>query len=275
LVLSSARSSLGVWKAASTIKSQPEPPKEQVSTPNPESPNPSAELEILKPQEGSVSLENETVVQGITNPNSIIIIASDENDYFTKAKASGEFQTTIDLVGGINQFKVFSVTETSVKDLPISIVHTTEIDVENPQDKAKLTNYKGTITDISEDTLQTKSSSGEINQIVISTDTTYSNIIKHPKKNIFTDLAIGDFIVAIGPKNTNKVLEAKRVLVSLPPKDLSITLTLGNIETDDIDTSQKPTFYTVNPDGILKKSSLKNITEGQFISTGKTVFVIQ
>lgn len=86
--------------------------------------------------------------------------------------------------------------------------------------------YVGTVTDIAERTIQidkalfTKSDveTNQIQQISIDEDKTiFVKSINKTSKNIsFSDVAIGDFLIAMGYKNGNGVLEAKRVLVTSP-----------------------------------------------------------
>lgn len=77
--------------------------------------------------------------------------------------------------------------------------------------------YLGSVTDISENTIQIKSTSGEIRQITTDEEnTTVVNTLTTAKTVTLEDVAIGDFIVAMGYKNGNDVLEASRILVSSP-----------------------------------------------------------
>lgn len=77
--------------------------------------------------------------------------------------------------------------------------------------KAKL----GTITDISEQTIQITNLEDEIVQIEVNKEETQYVKINDDNEQIeFSDVAIGDFIVAMGYINENDVLEATRVLVT-------------------------------------------------------------
>ncbi len=85
--------------------------------------------------------------------------------------------------------------------------------------------YIGTVTDIAEQTIQinkhvfngTTENSGEIQQISVDEDgTTFVKIAKSTTTVSFSDVAIGDFIIAMGYKNGNGVLEAERVLITTP-----------------------------------------------------------
>ena len=73
-----------------------------------------------------------------------------------------------------------------------------------------------TVTDISENTLQIKSSGGEIEQISVSADTSALAMGNTNKEVKVADVAIGDYIVAMGFMNGNGVLDTKRILITSP-----------------------------------------------------------
>lgn len=81
--------------------------------------------------------------------------------------------------------------------------------------------YIGTVTDISESTLQigkfifnpVEEKAGEILQASIDSETVFVNAKTTAKTVKFSDIAIGDFVIAMGYKNGNSVLTAKRVLI--------------------------------------------------------------
>jgi hypothetical protein len=85
--------------------------------------------------------------------------------------------------------------------------------------------YIGTVTDIAEQTIQinkfifskTSDDAGEIQQISVDEENT--NFVKVTKSTTsvkFSDLAIGDFIIAMGFKNGNSVLAGERILITTP-----------------------------------------------------------
>ena len=82
--------------------------------------------------------------------------------------------------------------------------------------------YIGTITDISESTLQIskfvlqeeKEKTGEIQQVSTNEETVFVSVGKKTETVDFEDVAIGDFVVAMGFVNGNSVLEAERVLIT-------------------------------------------------------------
>ncbi len=83
--------------------------------------------------------------------------------------------------------------------------------------------YIGTVTDIAEQTIQinkfifsnANENVGEIQQISVDEENTvFVKITKSTTSVKFSDLAIGDFIIAMGYKNGNGVLEGKRILIT-------------------------------------------------------------
>ncbi|MEJ2347680.1 MAG: hypothetical protein P8Y17_00565 [Patescibacteria group bacterium] len=85
--------------------------------------------------------------------------------------------------------------------------------------------YIGTVTDIAEETIQINKhvfdglteTNGQIQQISINEEaTTFVKIAKTTTTVNFSDVAIGDFIIAMGYKNGNDVLEAQRILITTP-----------------------------------------------------------
>jgi sensor c-di-GMP phosphodiesterase-like protein len=108
--------------------------------------------------------------------------------------------------------------------------------------------YLGTITDISETTIQISKfvvdekidSSGEIQQVSTDDNTTFVNIGKTTKEVNFSDLAIGDFVIAMGYSNGNSVLESSRILVTdalTPTKRQSIFAKVNETSANELVTT--------------------------------------
>lgn len=99
--------------------------------------------------------------------------------------------------------------------------------------------YLGTITDKTEDTLQIKNKRGEIEFISVNPEeASFVSIGKTSKAIKFTDVAIGDYIVAMGflsneahtgSKNGNGVLDARRILVTEEAGATERQIFFGNI----------------------------------------------
>ena len=110
--------------------------------------------------------------------------------------------------------------------------------------------YMGTITDISEGTIQIdehllngNQESSEILLIATDYDTGYVKILKTASNIDFEEVAIGDFIIAMGYKNGQDVIEAKRILVTNKieaSKRTSFKLLVNSVEVNSFQgTSQK------------------------------------
>ncbi len=98
--------------------------------------------------------------------------------------------------------------------------------------------FLGTITDKTENTLQIKNTKGEIQFISIDADKTKFILISKTNKILkFDDIAIGDFVIAMGyiskggtsKNNGNTVLEAKRILITEQIIPTTRKIIFGNV----------------------------------------------
>lgn len=187
---------------------------------------------------------------GIGAYDSDIVILTNEKDFYARTNTDGEFEKKIELPGGLSQLKIVSISdEGDTSEYKIKLVYSTEFnkylvdeddlnqnsnqasqsanseDLNSIRQKvseklSKINNepksYVGTITDISGESLQIKSEKGDIEQISTSKDTTYINSLKKNSEIKLIDLAIGDYIIAMGFINDNKVLDSKRIIISSP-----------------------------------------------------------
>lgn len=100
--------------------------------------------------------------------------------------------------------------------------------IENLTNKPKA--ILGSLEQVSESTLQIKEEDGKLQQVATMKDTKYARVVNSKKSDIkFTDLAIGDFITALGFKNGNNVLESKRVVVYDKKPTLGREIIVGDI----------------------------------------------
>lgn len=229
----------GVWRVNSTLK--PSSPSSN-ETPVPEKIVNEFKITLDKPAQNDVVTESNIIISGITKPKAILTVSGAETDYVTASDDSGAFSQEVSLISGVNQVKVTAfdpegnqsiekvlVVYSSAFELK-SVESTPEPDAsgdaeirQRVQEKVQATLFKpkaylGSVTDIADSTIQIKSSSGEIKQIstaegevaVINATGTTNKTVK------LTDIAIGDFIVAMGYMNGNSVLKAQRVLITLP-----------------------------------------------------------
>ncbi len=135
--------------------------------------------------------------------------------------------------------------------------------------------YVGTVTDKVESTVQIKNESGEIQQISVNTgETEFIKVGKTSTKEVkFTDLAIGDFIVAMGfsriagsgsvGKNEGDVLDAKRILITAPNDTSNRNAFIGLVtdtakNTFTIKTLRESKTLTIKPDAKARITTNKD-----------------
>lgn len=121
----------------------------------------------------------------------------------------------------------------------------------------------GTVTDIADSTIQVKTGGGEIRQISANKDEVV--VVKTGIANKvvkFTDIAIGDFIVAMGYKNGNQVLDTQRILITPPVTEPKITATLG--KGADV-TPTKTTLVFLFKEGKVTKAKAASIEDNSQI----------
>lgn len=260
----------GVYRINSAIpKSTPEP------TPNQANGNQEFTITLDKPENGDVITENLVTVSGITKPQSFAVISGESGDYILQTDSTGAFSQSVDLTPGVNQIKITafdsSGTQSTQKVLivysssfqtqtviPTSSSSTSESDirarveqkVQEALNRPKA--YLGTVTDIADSTIQIKSGESQIQQI--STDSDNITVVNQAGTNNKTiklaDIAIGDFIVAMGYVNSNSVLTAQRILVTDPvtePKINAIMAKVSDTSKKSLDVSQMPNG---NPDTV-------------------------
>ncbi|KKS77698.1 MAG: hypothetical protein UV74_C0013G0116 [Candidatus Woesebacteria bacterium GW2011_GWB1_43_14] len=185
-------------------------------------------LEISEPANQAVIPATSVSVEGYTSPNALITITTNDESSLTLSDTEGRYRSEAELSGGVNQIEVTGF-DNSGKSLSKSLllVHSTYL--KNGEHGISLI---GTVTDLSESTIQIKTLSGEIEQISVNKDeTTYANIMKSSREIEFTDLALGDFIVAIGKSNGNDIIEAQRILVTTALSESTIRAVWGEVKT--------------------------------------------
>jgi hypothetical protein len=231
---------------------------ENNATPSPTPSGPKEFKVVLdKPNDNDVTTESSIAVSGLTKPDTWVIVSGEGEDYMTKSDSSGTFTQTIDLASGVNQIKVTAfdpagknnasgvlvVYSSSFveKTLPTvtgtdSSTGSSDIKQKIAQDLANALNhpkaYIGTVTDVTDSTLEIKTKGGDILQITINAaDTSVVNAVGTTNKTVkTTDIAIGDFIVAMGYVGENSVLSAQRILISTPVTEPKITITYAKVD---------------------------------------------
>ena len=119
--------------------------------------------------------------------------------------------------------------ETDKEEIQNSIREKVQEKIKNIESNPKA--YFGVVTDISDTTIQLKGESDEILLVSVDTQTTKFIQVNQASKAIkYSDLAIGDYLIAMGFKNGNEVLEAKRILVTQPLEKPQRDIIFGKIE---------------------------------------------
>jgi len=219
----------GAWKTTQVIKSKSTIRPNQTKTIEPKK-NISLTLDNLIDFE--VFTKSPITLTGFSLPLTDIIVSTTDADFYTKTDQDGAFSIEVEFPAGLSEIiineKKFLIVYSSEFEKYLNL----EEEQQTSTDEAKTlreqivdklssknekgTFYLGTITDISSGTIQIKGKNGEILQSSVSNDTTYINTLKKNAEVKITDLAIGDYIVEMGFKGNNKVLEAKRILVTSP-----------------------------------------------------------
>jgi len=162
------------------------------------------------------------------------LVITEEKDFITNSNSDGSFEVLVDFPAGLSQIKIMNFdTQGQFSESFVDVVFSSEFlkDINDEIDlNKKPVSYVGTVTDISGETIQIKDLSGEIKQASVEEETTYINGLKKNIEVKPTDLAIGDYIVAMGFVNGNKVLKTKRILISSPLKENKYTTIWGNLE---------------------------------------------
>ncbi len=243
----------GVYRINSTISGKGR--GAGIATPTPKSAA-LGEFKVVldKPDENDVITTDSVIVSGLTRPLSWVTFSGENSDYTIQSDTSGVFSQDVELIPGVNQIKVTafeasgrtSATQVLVvysssfreKTLPTDSPNasdTSDIRAKVAQDVANTLNrpkaYIGTVTDITDSTVQIKTMGSEIKQISVKTDNTaVINSKGTTQKTVkITDIAIGDFIVAMGYVNGNSVLVAQRILITNPVTEPKITVNIAKV----------------------------------------------
>lgn len=284
----------GVWRvnaslSSTTTKSIVKASVRPTSTPL------NTDILINSPGENEI-ISTPVLISGLSTPGAIIIVSNGQSDYLVEAGSSGEFKTEVDADAGVNQIIFTKFDQDGKKsEKKLTVVYSSEFEKQNaPQATTTSASdaaerkiqiaknpplaYMGTVTDISDTTIEIESIQGEIQQISVDQDkTTYAKVDKVSKIVGFKDIAIGDFVVGMGYKNGNQVLHTKRILITAEPKMPDLKVIKGTVTSVDkktvsiadqqksnigltIDKSSKAVIYK---SGTLKIMNVADIDIGQ------------
>jgi hypothetical protein len=242
----------GVWRINSSMSGKKESAISfATSTPEPTDNANSSNIVLDKPANDDVVTTDTVTVSGLTKPTSWVTLSGENGDYTVQSDTSGGFSQDVNLVPGVNQIEVTafypagdgsgqtsnntqvlviysssfqtkaaatSSPATGSADLnataPAAIQQKVAQDVANVVSQPKA--YIGTVTDVTDSSIEIKTMASDIGQISI--DPTSTTVINStgtsPKTVKTTDIAIGDFIVAMGYVGNDSVLSAQRILVT-------------------------------------------------------------
>ncbi len=182
-------------------------------------------------------------------------ISGEESDYLTQASEKGIFEAEVDLISGVNQIKVTAIDGKGGQSLTkVLVVYSSAFEPKTflPSEPAEASGenairdkvaqkvaealskpkaFIGTVTDIADSTIQIKSTESQIEQISLSEEEIdVVNATGKTNKTVkLTDIAIGDFIVAMGYVNTNSVLSAQRILITSPVEEPSLNAYMAEV----------------------------------------------
>jgi len=260
----------GAWKLSQSFRKDTGPASTSAGQPTPQNKPQDLNLSIASPDNFSVLTSSTVNISGITKDDAIVVILTGNKDYITTSQKDGSFSQEIGLDAGINQI-VIKVFEKDGKEIEknLKLVYSKEfekfltseenLEKENEKESSdegesirekvqqkldatvkKSIAYAGSVTDISQGSIQIKSEDNGIQQIATNSDT------ENASDN---EIAIGDYIVAMGFVNGNKVLDAKRVLITKEPENnyRAIYLNINSIKGKEIET-----IDTQNKEYLLK-----------------------
>lgn len=241
----------GIWRANVALRPRPTSTENFTDQSTDGLDRTGFDLALASPQNNDVITQTPVQMNGITKEGSLVVVSSEDEDFVVNTQ-NGEFTQSVDLSGGLNQIIIHSYnSEGNVAKENLNLIFSTQFEPAAPSEEEKETSesskeadlvrqkvreklieaqnkpksYLGTITDIAEDTIQMKSESGEILQLTIGSDTAYVQLGKTSKDLTFEDVAIGDYIIALGYVDENNVLDSLRVLVtdalSAPTRNIS------------------------------------------------------
>jgi len=115
----------GFWYLKNSLKTLPKNTTGSANTtitPQPE--NKQLFLEINTPLDQTISNEKDLELSGKTNPNTIVILSYNQNDYILRASEQGNFSTNIKLDSGINILYLTAANEKNeTKKMSLHIVY--------------------------------------------------------------------------------------------------------------------------------------------------------
>lgn len=141
----------------------------------------------------------------------------------------------------------------------------------------------GTLSEVTDSTLQVTNRAGRQDMVATTKDTRYVRAAANKRSDVkFEDLVIGDFIVAMGYKNGNNILEARRVIAygkspiaqrravyGIVRENTKGALTVEHPKTKEVwtITADKKTVVTKKTDGKMQEVDIKDVQVGNRVTS--------
>lgn len=241
----------GAWRISSTNSKPPETNSSPTPAPNIKE----FKITLDKPGQNDVVTESSVTVSGITKSLAWLTVSGEKGDYIIQAGNDGVFTQDVDLASGVNQIKITAFDPKGAQSIEKVVVVYSAVFQEKtvptptPSDtstesaiRAKVQEkvaealnkpkaYIGVVTDIADSTIQIKTTESEIKQISVAGDGIAVVNVKgtNNKAVKLTDIAIGDFIVAMGYVNSKSVLSAQRILITDPVTESKVEAGIGKV----------------------------------------------
>jgi hypothetical protein len=245
-------------------------------------------ITLLKPSDKQVFSDSSITISGLTNAESYIVTTGGNTDQFNKSDNNGNFEYNYKIDPSLNNIEISSLSpDYSYSNIKLEVAYSTEtgsnkeIDtnnldkkVENKLEKdSKIATFiKGTITDLTSNSLQIEDGNGVIGQISYTKETTFAKIGKTTTKITENDIAIGDFIIALGYKKENGVIDSFRILITQPSEPVDVRVFFGVVSKKDktgMEVSPKgnsATVITIDNNTKTFQGDLENPTKIRFAS---------
>ncbi len=285
----------GIWRANSSLRSK----DTSQASPSPTSFFEDFKIVLAKPDNQAVLTDTPIVVSGITKANAYVIISAEETDEITNASSSGAFSASADLTGGANQIKLFAFdVDGSEADVKTTVIYSSQFVIPTQTKEASTSGdvirdnvtakiqaatsaplaYIGVVTDITDSAIQIKNGLGEIQQISTNKDSTvYVKTTNDTTKQVkSTDVAIGDFLIAMGVRQVNDVLSASRILITDPIKETTRRGLFGTVTASPVGKITVKNEKTNDSISVTPADSLQitGVTKFSAVKTGDKIIAV-
>ncbi|MBI1863823.1 hypothetical protein HYS03_01305 [Candidatus Woesebacteria bacterium] len=284
------RLNLSFQKKNENIASQePTNPNSPTSSPTPEE----FKIVLAKPQNYDVLLNSNYAISGITKPNVYVVAFDTDDEYITRSDGNGVFEIKAQLNSGANEVKIVAIDDSGKSSqTKITLVYSQDFADEFSKDQIASTSatkiqkpisFIGTITDIAENTIQIKTLEQKIDQVLVDPkNTTFVKTLDSSSKAITQeDVAIGDFVIALGFIQDNNVLKTQKLIISSLIKEVKDEVLLVQLQnlTTTLTAKDIQNGETVNikaGKNISFSSNIKNtkITRLSDLDTNQTILVV-